>query len=61
LVGTDNGLKPTIYHTRGEQANQYTTDAVKDVLKYVYLLAIIFTHTGISDREVEICSPNILV
>jgi hypothetical protein len=55
------GLKPTIYHTRGEQANQYTTDAVKDVLKYVYLLAIIFTHTGISDREVEFCSPNILV
>jgi hypothetical protein len=26
------GLKPTIYHTQGEHANHYTTDAVYSVL-----------------------------
>ena len=25
---TRSGLEPTIYHTRGERANQYTTDVV---------------------------------
>jgi hypothetical protein len=31
LIGfglTQSGLKPTIYHTRDEHANHYTTDAV---------------------------------
>jgi hypothetical protein len=27
LVSPDQGSKPTIYHTRGEYANHYTTDA----------------------------------
>jgi hypothetical protein len=29
LVGPDRGLKPTIYYTRGEHTNHYTTDAVE--------------------------------
>jgi hypothetical protein len=27
-VESNSGLEPTIYHTRGEHANHYTTDAV---------------------------------
>jgi hypothetical protein len=34
VVGfTRSGLKPTIYHTRGEHANHYTTDAVNISIK----------------------------
>ena len=28
---TQPGLKPTIYRTRGEHANHYTTDAVTEI------------------------------
>jgi hypothetical protein len=32
---TRAGLKPTIYHTQGEHANHYATDAVNQILKKV--------------------------
>ena len=38
------GLEPTIYHTRGEHVNYYTTDAVKfyyrDQIKYLIIMCI---------------------
>ena len=32
---TQPGLEPMIYHTRGEHANHYTTDAVHLLVKHV--------------------------
>jgi hypothetical protein len=31
FVWHDGGLQPTIYHTRGEPANHYTTDVVSEI------------------------------
>jgi hypothetical protein len=36
LVWPDQGLEPTIYHTRGEHANNYTSDMINLKLSWQY-------------------------
>jgi hypothetical protein len=36
------GLEPTIYHTRGEHANCYATDAVKLSFSYLGYLVHVY-------------------
>jgi hypothetical protein len=40
---TQPGLEPTIYHTRGEHANHYTTDAIKKICLIYCKILITFT------------------
>ena len=51
---TRSGLKPTIYHTRGEHANHYTTDAVHHVIEKIPLYNIF---VSVSVRSDMIDSP----
>jgi hypothetical protein len=37
---TQSGLKPTIYRTRDEHANHYTTDAVQDVVICMFYVIV---------------------
>ena len=37
---TRSGLEPMIYRTRGEQANQYTTEAVSPQKRYIEITLI---------------------
>jgi hypothetical protein len=41
-------LEPTIYCTRGEHANHYTTDAVLNILKQMTLVYIHVTDVHVS-------------
>ena len=57
---TRSGLEPTIYHTRGEHTNHYTTDAVRKsltIIRSVNILGEIPLHfTSVQHHESKIKS-----
>ena len=54
---TRPGLEPTIYHTRGEHANHYTTDVVLNFWcfrKYVHVVVLLLREIPLNDDKVLI-------
>ena len=61
---THQGLEPTIYRTRGEQANQYTIDTVDTrcvLITFITYDGIKYNSTQASTRNQQVCGRSISV